>query len=54
VVTEISPLAAYYSAEEDHQNYYNENRQQPYCRAIIDPKVQKLRSMFKDRLKEEV
>ncbi len=54
IVTEISPLGAYYPAENYHQNYYNENGSQPYCRAVIDPKVQKLRSMFKDRLKDEI
>jgi peptide methionine sulfoxide reductase msrA/msrB len=53
IVTEVSLLEAYYPAEVDHQNYYNDNRQQPYCRAIIDPKVQKLRSLFKHRLKPE-
>lgn len=53
VVTEISALGAYYPAEDYHQNYYNQNGEQPYCRAVIDPKVKKLRNMFKDRLKEE-
>ena len=53
IVTEVSPLAAYYPAEDYHQNYYNQNGQQPYCRAVIDPKVQKLRSLFKERLKAE-
>lgn len=53
IVTEVSHLAAYYPAEDYHQNYYNQNGQQPYCRAVIDPKVQKLRSLFKDRLKAE-
>lgn len=52
IVTEVSPLGAYYVADPEHQNYYNDNKAQPYCRAIIDPKVQKLRAMFADRLKE--
>ncbi len=53
IVTEVSKLGAYYSAEIDHQNYYNENGNQPYCTAVIAPKVQKLRAMFADRLKPE-
>ena len=54
IVTELSPLGAYYKAEVYHQNYYNDNRSQGYCTAIITPKVNKLRAMFKDRLKPGV
>ncbi len=54
IVTELSPLEAYYTAGEDHQNYYNDHRSQGYCTAIIDPKVAKLRAMFSDRLKPEI
>ncbi|OEK05377.1 bifunctional methionine sulfoxide reductase B/A protein [Roseivirga misakiensis] len=53
IVTELSPLGAYYPAGEDHQNYYNEHRSQGYCTVIIDPKIQKLRAMFSSRLKPE-
>lgn len=42
IITEIEPLGTFYTAEKYHQNYYNLNRTQPYCRVIIDPKVQKL------------
>ncbi len=41
VVTEIVPLKAFYKAENYHQDYFNLNPNQPYCRAIIQPKVQK-------------
>lgn len=51
IVTELSPLGAYYKAEGAHQNYYNDNGNQPYCNAIITPKINKLRALFKDRLK---
>lgn len=51
IVTEVSPLGAYYQAEDYHQNYYNDNTGQPYCQAIISPKLNKLRALFKDRLK---
>ena len=48
IVTEIVPLTAFYSAEAYHQNYYRNHPSNPYCRAIIEPKVermeQKLRS----------
>ena len=50
VVTEISPLEKFYAAEDYHQNYYAENGQQPYCRAVIGPKVEKVRQVFADKL----
>ncbi len=40
-VTEISPLDVFYPAEDYHQNYYNDNLSQPYCRLVILPKIQK-------------
>jgi peptide-methionine (S)-S-oxide reductase len=51
IVTEISPVGTFYRAEPYHQNYYRENPQQPYCMAVIDPKVQKFKKQFADRLK---
>jgi peptide-methionine (S)-S-oxide reductase len=51
IVTEIAPLDTFYVAEDYHQNYYNDNANQPYCRVVIDPKVRKFRKEFKDRLK---
>ena len=54
IVTELSPLGAYYPAEAYHQDYYNTNTDQPYCQAVISPKLTRLRAMFTDRLKEEV
>ncbi len=53
VVTEIVPFTAFYPAEADHQNYYAENSQRPYCRVVIRPKVDKLRAVFRDKLKEK-
>jgi peptide-methionine (S)-S-oxide reductase len=41
VVTEIVPLKAFYKAENYHQDFFNLNPNQPYCRAIIQPKVEK-------------
>ena len=51
VVTELSPLEAFYPAEDYHQNYYTENANQPYCQAVINPKVAKFRARFFDKLK---
>lgn len=52
IVTEITPAAEFYVAEEYHQNYYNENPYAGYCIAVINPKVRKMREKFADLLKE--
>ena len=52
VVTEISPFIAFYKAEDYHQNYYNQNGEQPYCHYIIGPKVEKFKKVFKGKLKK--
>ncbi|HHB79641.1 MAG TPA: peptide-methionine (S)-S-oxide reductase [Saprospiraceae bacterium] len=54
IVTAIEPLNGnYYPAEQYHQNYYNEHPDQPYCRAVIAPKVQKFRSHYLHLLKKQ-
>jgi peptide-methionine (S)-S-oxide reductase len=53
IVTEIVPFTEFFPAEDYHQNYYNQNSSQPYCRVIIGPKVEKLKKAFKDKLKDE-
>lgn len=40
-VTEISPLDVFYVAEDYHQNYFNDNQNQPYCQMVILPKINK-------------
>ena len=52
IVTEISPLDVFYPAETYHQDYYNQNNSAGYCNAVITPKVNKLRKMYADKLKE--
>jgi len=52
IVTEISPFTTFYKAEDYHQNFYRDNPYQPYCRAIIDPKITKLRKEFRAKLKD--
>lgn len=51
IVTEVSPFGAFYSAENYHQDYYNNNKEQPYCQFVIKPKLDKFRKVFKDKLK---
>ncbi len=51
IVTEVEPLDTFYRAEAHHQNYYENNSGQPYCQAVIAPKVSKLRKKHADRLK---
>ena len=52
IVTELSELPEFHIAEIGHQEYYNNNPSAGYCRAVIDPKIAKLRSLYADRLKE--
>jgi peptide-methionine (S)-S-oxide reductase len=51
IVTEVVPLKTFYPAEDYHQDYYARNPSQSYCRAVIAPKVAKLRSKHFERLK---
>ncbi len=53
LVTEIAPLGDFYSAESYHQDYYAGNPDQPYCAAVIRPKVAKFRKRWAHRLKPE-
>ena len=54
IVTTIEPLATWYLAEDYHQDYWEgEGQRNPYCLAVIPPKLQKLRKGFSDRLKSE-
>ena len=52
VVTEVEPLANYSTAEAYHQHYFGNNPGQGYCAAVIGPKIEKFRKVFKDRLAE--
>ena len=52
VVTEVVPLTEFYPAEDYHQEYYQRNPQQGYCRAIIAPKVAKFRKQYLEQLKK--
>lgn len=51
IVTEITEFKAFYPAEDYHVNYYNNNKKAPYCTFVIQPKVDKFRKVFSDKLK---
>lgn len=51
IVTEISPASVFYPAEDYHQNYFKANGDEPYCRIVIQPKVDKFKKAFGDKLK---
>ncbi|WP_432410330.1 peptide-methionine (S)-S-oxide reductase MsrA [Rasiella sp. SM2506] len=51
IVTEVTALDIFYVAEVDHHEYYNNNKSQPYCQFIIDPKVKKINKYYSDKLK---
>jgi peptide-methionine (S)-S-oxide reductase len=53
IITEIVPFQKFYKAEPYHQEYYFQNTSQPYCSAIITPKLEKFRKVFADMLKEK-
>lgn len=52
IVTEVSALVNYYPAEDYHQEYFANNPAQPYCAAVVAPKVAKFRKQFMERLKK--
>ena len=54
IVTEISPFQSFFPAEQYHQNYFQLNASQPYCQMVIDPKIRKFMSEFKDQVKQVV
>ncbi|MBS1731063.1 MAG: peptide-methionine (S)-S-oxide reductase MsrA [Bacteroidetes bacterium] len=51
IVTTIEPYKIFFPAEAYHQNYYNKNGNQMYCRYVIQPKLEKFEQVFKDKLK---
>lgn len=53
IVTQLSPFNTFYKAAGYHKNYYDKNRSAPYCRVVIDPKIQKLYKEFKNEIKSQ-
>ena len=52
IVTEVAPLDVFYVAEAHHQEYYANNKWQPYCALVVRPKVTKFRKEHMARLKK--
>jgi peptide-methionine (S)-S-oxide reductase len=52
IVTEVAPLDKFYMAEDYHQEYFANNPYQPYCQAVVAPKVSKFRKHFLEMLKK--
>lgn len=53
IVTEIVPFSNFYSAEDYHKEYYENNRSAPYCSFVIDPKIHKLLQKYSNKIKQE-
>jgi peptide-methionine (S)-S-oxide reductase len=51
IVTEVEKLDVFYNAEDYHQDYYTQHKTEPYCAAVISPKINKLRANFSSLLK---
>lgn len=51
IVTEVAPFKVFYRAEDYHQEYYERNGHQPYCRIVVAPKVSKFRKLYLGKLK---
>lgn len=50
IVTKVEPFKTFYVAEDYHHNYYERNKNQPYCQFVITPKLEKFEKVFKDKL----
>jgi peptide-methionine (S)-S-oxide reductase len=53
IVTEVTKFSEFYPAEDYHRDYFIRNPNQPYCRAVIEPKVAKFRKIFKEGLRNK-
>lgn len=51
IVTEVTAFDTFYEAEDYHQEYFDNNPGQGYCRIVIQPKIDKLNAIFSDKLK---
>ena len=53
IVTQIVPAETFYPAEDYHQDYYANNPNAGYCQIVINPKIEKVRTKFRDKLKQQ-
>ena len=51
IVTAVEPLKVFYNAETYHKDYYKKHPKEPYCQAVIAPKIAKLQAHFIDKIK---
>ncbi len=51
IVTEVNPFTVFYKAEDYHQDYYSNNKNQPYCVNVINPKLQKFYKKYHSKIK---
>lgn len=54
IVTQVVPAQTFFKAEDYHQNYYNLNSSEGYCQFVVKPKVEKIRKVFKNKLKNKL
>lgn len=52
IVTEVTAFDVFYVAEDYHHNYFERNKNQPYCQFVVAPKVEKFKKIFKEKLKK--
>ncbi len=53
IATEVAPLTKFYEAEKEHLNFYQQNKNSPYCQVIIAPKLQKVQQKFAELLESQ-
>lgn len=51
IVTEVTPFNVFYEAEDYHKDYFERNKDQPYCQFVVSPKVKKFKKNFREKLK---
>jgi peptide-methionine (S)-S-oxide reductase len=51
IVTKLSALDVFYEAEAEHQDFYNNNKEYRYCQLVIQPKIDKIKQFYGDKLK---
>ena len=52
IVTELKMFETFYPAEDYHQDYYISDPDRPYCQVVIDPKLQKFKELYKEKIKD--
>nr|WP_199076993.1 peptide-methionine (S)-S-oxide reductase [Pedobacter sp. ASV19] len=53
IVTQVVPFKVFYKAEDYHQDYFSQNGNEPYCKYVIQPELEKFKKVFKDKIKNK-